>query len=175
MLFFGLLVTLEDEVNGRGVREFRSAAKAAVLDIKKLSHGLDLRVDDTQVEIGTGASENFGLRDGVGEGVGGAFKLCALVAVGIGDGEKNAAESRAADLVFGREIGAAEKRFAIREQKTGERPAALAGNGANGGLVPGVDVRAFVAIDFHGDEMFVDDLGDFAVFVAFAVDDMAPV
>jgi len=35
-----------------------------------------------KIEIGTGASENFGLRDGVGEGVGGGFKLCALVAVG---------------------------------------------------------------------------------------------
>src|SRR5258708_38699696 len=92
MLFFGLLVTLEEEVHGRGVGEFRSAAKAAVLDIKKLSHGLDLRADDTEVEIGAGASENFGLRDGVGKRVGGTREFGPLVAVGIGYGEKNAAK-----------------------------------------------------------------------------------
>src|SRR5467141_805556 len=166
MLFLSLLIAIEDQIDGRGVREFWGAAKAAVLDVKKLGHGLDLRVDDTQVEIGTGASENFGLRDGVGEGVGGAFKLCALVAVGIGDGEKNAAESRAAHLVFGREIGAAEKRFAIREQKTGQRPAPLARDRADRGLIAGVDVGAFVTIHFYGDEVFVDDFGDFGVLVA---------
>ncbi len=41
-------------------------------------------------------------------------------------------------------------------------------------MVAGVDVGALVAIDFDGDEMFVDDFGDFHVFVAFAVDDVAP-
>src|SRR6266436_1328359 len=114
------------------MRKFRGAAKAAVLDIEELGDGFDLGVNDAEIEIGAGAGEDFGLRDGVCESVGGALELGALVAVGIGDGEKDAAESRAAHLVFGRKIGAAEKRFAIREQKTGERPAALAGNGANG-------------------------------------------
>ncbi len=115
------------------------------------------------------------LRDGVGEGVGGAFKLCALVAVGIGDREKNAAESRAAHLVFGREISATEKRLSVGKKKTGKRPAALAGNGANGGLVARIYVGALVAIDFHGHEVFIDDFGDFGVFVALAIDDVAPV
>src|SRR5260370_39572004 len=175
MFFLSLPVAREDEIDGGGVREFWGAAKAAVLDVKKLGHRLDLRFDDTEVEIGTGASENFGLRDGVGEGVGGAFKLRALVAVRIGHGKENAAESRAAHPVFRGKICATEERLSVGKKKTGERPAALAGNGANGGLVAGADVRAFVAIDFHGDEMFVDDFGDFGVLVAFAVDDMAPV
>src|SRR6266478_5624568 len=175
MLFFCLLVALEDEIDGGRVREFRGAAEAAVLDVEKLGDGFDLRFDDAEVEIGAGAGEDFSLRDGVGEGVCGAFKLGALVAIGIGNGEKNAAKTGAAHLVFGREIGAAEKRFAIGEQKTGERPAALAGNGADGGLIAGVDVGTLVTVNFYGDEMFVDDLGNFDVLVAFAVDDVAPV
>ncbi len=175
MLLFRLLVAFENEINGRRVREFRGAAEAAVFDVEKLGDGFDLRVNDAEIEIGARAGKDFGLRDGVGEGVGGAFKFGVLVAVRIGDGEKNAAESGAPHLVFGREIRSAEEGLAIREQKAGERPAALAGNGADGGLIAGVDVGALVAVDFHGDEVFVDDFGDFGVLVAFAVDDVAPV
>src|SRR2546425_13367051 len=138
MLFFGLPVALEDEVDGRGVREFRGAAEAAVLYVEELGDGFDLRVDDAEVEICAGSGENFGLRDSVSEGVGSEFEFGAFVAVGIGDGEKNAAETRAAHLIFGREISAAEKGFAVGEQETSERPATLAGNGADGGLVAGI-------------------------------------
>src|SRR5260370_30122313 len=144
-------------MGGRGVRELGGADKTAIFDVKKLGDGFDVRVDGAEVEIGASAGEDFGLRDGVGEGVGGALEFGALVAVGIGDGEKNAAESGAAHLVFGREIGATEKRPSVGEQKTGERPAALAGNGADGGLIAGVNVGALVAIDLYGDEMFVDN------------------
>ena len=175
MLFFRLLVALEDQVDGRGVRKFRGAAEAAVLDVEKLGDGFDLCVDDAKVEISASAGEDFRLRDGIGEGVGGALQFGSLVAVGIGDGEKNAAESRAAHLVFGREIGAAKKGFAIREQKTGQRPSPLAGDRGDRGLIAGVDVGAFVAIYFYGDEVLVDDFGDFSVLVALAVNDVAPV
>src|SRR5262249_35267214 len=88
---------------------------------------------------------------------------------------ENASETRTAHLVFGGEIGAAEKRLAIRKQKTGERPAALPGDGADGGLVAGVDIGAFVAIHLYRHEMFIDHLGDFDGFVAFAVNNVAPV
>src|SRR5229473_2144273 len=152
MFFLGLLVALEDEIDGRRVREFRGAAEAAVLDVEELGDGFDLGVDDAEVEIGAGTGEDFGLRDGVGEGVGGAREVGALVAVGIGDGEKYTAETRAAHLVFGRKIGAAKKRFAVGEQKTGERPAALAGDGADRRLIAGVHVGALVTVYFYGDE-----------------------
>src|SRR5260370_19793774 len=175
MFFLSWAVALEDEIDGGGVREFWGAAKAAVLDVKKLRHGFDLRFDDTEVEIGTGASEDFGLRNSVGEGVGGALELGTLVAIRIGYGKENAAESWAAHVVFRGKICATEERLSVGKKKTGEGPAALAGDGADRGLVAGVNVGALVAIDFYSDEMFVDDLGDFAVFVAFAVDDMAPV
>ncbi len=84
MFFFRLLVTLEDEINGRRVWKFRSAAEAAVLDVEKLGDGFDLGVDGAQIKFGAGAGEDFGLRDGIGERVGGALELGALVAEGIG-------------------------------------------------------------------------------------------
>src|SRR5207245_1472734 len=121
----------EDEIDGRRVREFGGAAEAAVLDVEELSDGLDLGIDDAEVEIGAGAGEDFGLRDGVGERVGGALEFGAFVAVGIGNGEKYTAEPGAAHLVFGREISAAEKRLAVGKQKTSQRPAALAGDRAD--------------------------------------------
>src|SRR5437879_8114641 len=92
VFFFGLLVTLEDEIDGRGVREFRGAAKTAVLDVKKLGHGFDLRIDDAEIEIGARTGEDFGLRDGVGEGVRGALEFSALVAVRIGRSEEHTSE-----------------------------------------------------------------------------------
>src|SRR5882762_1871909 len=61
MFFFRLLVALEDEIDGRRVREFRGAAKAAVLDVEELGDGFDLRINDAEVEIGASASEDFGL------------------------------------------------------------------------------------------------------------------
>ena len=154
---------------------FGARPKPPFLMSKSLVMETDLLVDDAEIEVGASTGEGFGLRDGVGERIGGAFELGAFVAVGIGDGEQQAAETGAAHLIVGREIGAAEKRFSIGEKKSGERPAALAGDGADGGLIAGIDVGALVAIDFYGDEMFVDDFRDFRIFVAFAVDDVAPV
>ena len=175
MFFFRLLIALKDQVDSRRVRELRGAAEAAVLNVEKLRDGFDLRVDDAGVEISSGAGEDFRLRNCVGERVGGALKFGAFVTVGIGDGEKDAAKSRPAHLVFRRKIGTAEKRLSIGKQEAGEWPAALAGNGADSGLIAGVNVGAFVPVDFHSDEMFVDDLRDFGVLVGFAVDDVAPV
>src|SRR5260370_23540280 len=140
MLFFCLLVALEDEVDVGGVRDFGGAAEAAVFDVEELGDGFDLRVDDAEMETSAGSGEDFGLRDGVAEGVSGALEFGSLVAVGIGDGEKNAAETGAAHLVFGRKVGAAKKGLAVGEQKSGERPASLSGNGTDGGLIAGVDL-----------------------------------
>src|SRR5215469_4187413 len=70
---------------------------------------------------------------------------------------------------------AAEERFAVGQEESGERPAALPADGADGGLIAGVNVGALVAIYLNGDEMLVDDLGDGGIFVTFAIDDVAPV
>ena len=155
--------------------KFRRAAEAAISKVEKLGDGFDLRFDDAGVELGAGARERFGLRNGVGKRIGGAFEIRALVAVRIGDGEEHATKTRAAHLVFRREIGAAEKRLSIGKQKSREWPPALAGDGANGRLIARVHVGTLIAVHFHRDEMLVDDFGDFRVFVAFAVNDVAPV
>src|SRR6266850_2714746 len=175
VFFFRLLVAFEDEVDGGGVWKFRGAAEAAVFYVEQLRDGIDLGGDDAGIEFGVGAGEGLGMCDHFGERFSGAFQLGALIAEGIGDGEKHAAETGTVHLVFGRKIGAAEKRFAVREKESGERPAALFGNRADGGLIAGIDIGAFVAVDFDGHEIVVDDFGDLGVFVAFAVDDVAPV
>jgi hypothetical protein len=118
MFFFGLLVTLKNQINCRGVREFRGVAEAAVFDVEKLGDGFDLGVDGGEVEIGAGTGEDFGLRNGIGERISCAFEIGAFVAVGIGNGEKNAAEPGAAHLIFWRKISAAKKGFAVGEKKT---------------------------------------------------------
>src|SRR6266481_2302914 len=175
MFFLGLLVALEDEVASGSVGKFRGAAEAAVFYVKEMRDGVDLGFDDAGIEIGAGSGEDLGVCDGLGERFGGAFQFGAFVAERIGDGEKHAPETGAVHLVFGREIGAAEKRFAVGEKESGERPAALFGNRADGGLVAGIHIGTLVAVDFDGHETVVDDFRDFGILVAFAVDDMAPV
>src|SRR5260221_9590854 len=175
MLFAGLAEALKEEIYGRSVGDFREFAEAAIAEIEKLSERADLRVDDAKIELGARACERFRFGYCFGERFGSFQQFFALVLVGVGDGEQNAAEAGAATLILGRKIRAAEKRFAVGHQKAGERPTALAADGADGGLVAGIDVRAFVAVHFYGNEMLVDDFGDGGIFVAFAVNDVAPV
>src|SRR5690242_4987406 len=175
MLFFGLLIALEKQINGRGVRKFWRAAEAAIFDVEKLRDGLDLSVYNTGIKLRARAGESFRLSDPFGERSGGTLELDPFVAKGIGYGKKNSAEARAAHLIFGREVRSTEKGLAVRQQKAGKRPASLAGNGADGGLIARIDVGALVAINLHGDKMLVDDFGNFDVFVAFAVNDVTPV
>src|SRR5258708_3148282 len=95
--------------------------------------------------------------------------------MGIGDGGEDAAEAGPPALILRGKIGAAKKRFAIGHEEAREGPASLPADRADGGLVAGIDVGALVAVDFYGDEMFVDDFGDGGIFVALAVYDVAPV
>src|SRR5579883_2915309 len=175
MLFAGLAVALEEQVDGGGVRKFWRIPETPVADIEKLRHRTDLRIHHTEIEFGASASKGLGFGHGFGEGFGGIGEILALILVGVGDGEEDAAEAGAAVLVLGREISTAEKWFPVGHQEAGERPAALPTDGTNGGLIAGINVGSFVAIDFHGDEMLVDDLRDGRIFVALAVDHMAPV
>src|SRR5207249_10564709 len=99
----------------------------------------------------------------------------AFVAIRIGDGEKKAADSGATHLGLGREIGTAKERFAVGKKEACERPAALSGNGTDGGRVARINVGALVAVDSHGDEMLVDDFRELGVLVGIAGDDGAPV
>ncbi len=102
-------------------------------------------------------------------------QILALVLESVGNRKQNAAKSRAVHLIFRRIIGAAIERLTIGHQETGQRPATLPANRADRGLIARVDVGPLVAIHFDRHEMFIDELGDFRILVALAVNHMAPV
>ena len=174
LLVLAFLVALENQLDRGSMRELRRLAESAVADVKKFGDRLDLRIHYAQVELGFCAVKGFRLRYRVSEGIGGTLEVRPLISIGIRDGQQNSAKTGPPALIVGRKIGAAIKGFAVRKQEAGQRPTALPGKGADGGLVARVDIRALVAIDFHGDEMLIDNLGDFGALVAFAVDHMAP-
>ena len=157
------------------MRKFWRAAEAAILNVEELRDGLDLGVYNAEVKLRPSAGESLGPRHSFRKGIRGTRKLVSAVAVGIRHGKKHPAEAGPAHLVFGREICSTEKGLAVGKQKASERPTALPGDGADGGLIARVNIGALVAIHFDGHEVIVDDLGDFDVFVAFSVNDMAPV
>src|SRR5579864_6253740 len=151
-----------------------SLPKTAIAAIEQFGDGLNLRVDDGQVKAGMGAREHFRLRHGIGQRIRSLLQVSALVMKGIRNGHQHPAKSRAPALIFRREIGTAVKRLAIGQQKSRERPTPLTGKRADRRLIAGIDVWSLVAVDFYGNKMLVDDAGDFAVLVAFAVDNVAP-
>ena len=174
MLFAGLLVALQQQIDRGGVRKFWGAAKSTVLDVEKLRDGGDLRVHYSWIELCARAGKDFGLSDRVSDGISGPLQLSALAAIRIGHGQEDATETRASELIFRREIGTAKKGPAVGEQKTGQRPAALSGDGTDCGLITRIDVGTLVAVNFHGDKIFADDARDLGIFVRLAVDDVAP-
>ena len=42
-------------------------------------------------------------------------------------------------------------------------------------MIPCIDVRALVAIHFHGDKILIDNFGDLGILITLAIDDVAPV
>ena len=157
------------------MRKFRRVAEAAVLLVEQMQRGFDHRVDDAGIELAARAVKHFRFGDGFFERVGGVVHFARGDCESFGNAEENAFEAGAAHGVFGREIGAAEKRLAVGREERGERPAALSGNGADRGLIARVDVGALVAIHFHGNVKLIDHRRDFGIFVALAVDHVAPV
>src|SRR5690348_14537487 len=174
MLLLCLLVTLKDQVNDGGMWEFRSAAKTAVLDVELLGNRSDLSIHNAVIEFRTRTCENFRMRDCIRQMIRRADKLGPFVPVGVRDRKENPAKARPSHLIFRREIRSPKKGLSIRQQKSCQRPTTLAGNSAYGGLITRIDVRTLVTVHFHGDEVFIDDFGDFGVFVTLAVDDVAP-
>src|SRR5580700_11107620 len=99
-------------------------------------------------------------------------KIGSLIFVGIRNGQKKTAKAGAPHLIFRRKIRATEKWLPIGQQKSRQGPAALAGDRADGGLITRVYIRAFVAVDFYGHKILVNNSCDLGIFVALAVDDM---
>src|SRR5215831_823344 len=168
------LVLFKNQIQRRTMRELWRTPESAVAKVKQLRERFDLRVDDGDVERAVGAAEGFRLRHRIRQRIRRFLQIRAAAFKGINYGQQHAPESRPAKLVLGREIGPSEKRPAIRQQESGQWPAALPRNRADRGLVARIHVRSLVAVDFDRDEVLVDDLRDDGIFVAFSVNDMAP-
>src|SRR4029077_3430488 len=134
MLFLGFLIALEKQFHRGSVRKFRRLAEPAVANVEKFSNRLDLRINDPEVELASCAVEHFRLGHRVRERIGGALQIGPLVGIRIGDRQQDAPETGPPSLLARGEIRAAIKRFAIRKEKAGQRPSALTGKGADGGL-----------------------------------------
>ena len=109
--------------------------------------GLDAKAFELFLELG-GVAEEFGV----------------LGFPELGDVLEQLKKAGSAILGFGWKIGAAVKWFAIRSEKTIERPATLSGHGLDGGHINLVHVRAFFTVHFDADEMPVEEFGEIFVF-----------
>src|SRR5215467_12688765 len=141
------------------MRKFRGVAETTVLDIEQLHDRLDLRIYDGQIKLAAHAIESLRLRHRVRQGIRSTFQVRALVLIGICHRQQHSAESWTAALIVRGEVGTAIKRFAVRKQESGQWPASLAGKRAYCGLIPRVNLRPLVAIDFYGNKILVDDSG----------------
>ena len=72
-------------------------------------------------------------------------------------------------------VGAGVERLTLGGQEARHRPPALAGQGGRRGHVHGVDVGPLLAVDLHGHEAGVDDLGHGLVLERLVRHDVAPV
>ncbi len=89
--------------------KFRSLAKAAISQIEELRKRADLRIDDAEIEFALCASKCFRFGHRFGERFGSFQQVLALVLIGIGDGEQDAAETGPPPLILRGKIGAAKK------------------------------------------------------------------
>src|ERR1051326_4754643 len=131
----GLLVSLENQVERRAMGKFRSAAEPAIANVEKLCQRTDLRIHNRGVKRALSASKRFGLRNCIGNGFRRADQIGAFILEGIRDMQQNAPNPGPAHLVLWWKISSTKKRFAVRQQKSGERPATLPGDCTDRGLV----------------------------------------
>ncbi len=165
----------EQELDRRGVRELGRRAEAAVAHVEQLRHLVGGAAD----EIGAHRPRlRFieRLDDVLANRARISGHAIRFLAVGAGDFHQDAAKSRpAVRVVVRREVGAAEKHFALGRQECRERPAALPAERLHGALVARVHVGPLVAVHLHAHEIAIQDLGDRGIFVRLAVHDVAPV
>src|SRR3989454_2385767 len=171
----GVVPTGEQELDGRGMGELGRGAEAAVANIEQMSHLI--RRGGEHGFIGCpGTRFVQRLRDVLANRARVARDAVTFFAKGAGDLHQYPPGSRAPILVVvRREIRSAEEDFAVRRQKRGQRPAALATQRLNGSLVASIDVRPLIPIDLDADEVAIENLGDARVLVRLAVHDVAPV
>ena len=109
-----------------------------------------------------------------GEEVGIAADFTFFIGPGAVDSFEDIEEPGLAVLGGGREVGAAKERFSFWGHEHVERPAATQPHGLQRAHIDPIQIRSFFAVEFDGDEIFVEEGGDFIIHERFAFHDVAP-
>gem|GEM_PF-4978645 len=92
------------------------------------------------------------------------FNFASVIFPGVCQTRKHIFEGRHIVASHGWEICACIKRFEIRRKKNRHGPSARTCHGDHSLHIDTVNVGAFLAVHFYVDEMFVHEVGSFAVF-----------
>src|ERR1700676_3516386 len=107
------------------MRKFWRTAESTVAGVKHIHNGIDLIVSHARIKFSARAQECFRFPYGFGKTCRGFFHFSAPVAKTRRDPFEDTPESRPAHGIFGRKIRPTEKRAAIGQKKSSQRPAAL--------------------------------------------------
>ncbi len=174
-LLAGFEVRVEQQVERAGVRELGRGAESAILRIEPAADALHNGLHDLFVGLARALFKAFQVTQSFSNLCRALVNLLAVGLVVVRHSFQQALHARAAGVVFGREISAAIERFTVGSKKRRQRPTSLPRQRTDRRLVTRVDIRALVAIDFHGDEQVVDEARHLRVLVTFVVHHVAPV
>ena len=170
-------VNAHEQVEPRGARELRCAAKAALVVIEGAG---EVVVGFLQNRIGLDAGDFFvlvvevllQLLDRTG---GAVVDALAIFRPHFAQLVQQVLESDAPWGVFRRIVSAAVERLQLRREEDAHRPAAVPARRLDVSHVGEIDVGPLLAIDFDGDEVVVDDFRDVFVLKRLTLHDVAPV
>ena len=153
----GADVEAEQELQRRRGWKLGCAAEAAPLRVELAAEPHD-RLAELRLRQGLSRGcDRRGLPQRLDDGLRLAGDVGRAVAVRVGDRGQELTERRQPVPRLGREVRAAEKRFAVRQQEHRHRPAAVAGQGDDGIHVDGVDVGPLLAVDLDVHEPVVHE------------------
>src|SRR5664279_545176 len=150
-------------------------SEAAIARVELFDGRLDHLLDEREAKLAATTGEVFALGNGIHHACRRFEHLIAAGLPGAGHGRQHALETGTAVAILAGEIGAPEEGAAIGCEYRSERPATLSADGRDGGLVAAVNIWAFIAINFDGDEMLIDDASQTRILIGFAIHDVAPV
>ncbi len=151
-------------------------AEAAVPEVEVPGHPVEHLVEEPRGELPARAGDPLAhAGERLADLLSALRHLRPLRPVELGDTFQHASEAGASVAVLRREIGPAEKDFAVRGEEGGERPAALPRDRLHRPLVAAVHVGPLVPVHLDGDEEPVDDLGGLRILVGLLIHHVTPV
>src|SRR5580704_10804970 len=157
------------------MRKLRSLPESAMLSVKHAECGLLNRIDDAGGNPSVAPRKRLRLRDRAFHHLRLLHHVAMFFLKGCGDAGQYALETRSPITICRRKISASIKRLTVGSKKRSERPSPLSADRADRRLIPAVNVRTFVAIHFHRDEMLIHYRCNRRIVVRLAIHHMAPV